>query len=353
MNDIVLVDKKESRHFYFFNKNNGLSIRAEYEGEEEPFWSIEGPELIDISITNYCEKECSFCYRNSSVQGKHMSLEDFKSVLEQLIETHTYQIAIGGGNPNQHPNFVEMLRMAREDYGVIPSYTTNGTGLSREVLKASKDYCGAVAVSYYEPIHEFLSALEKLKSSDIKTNIHFLLTSESIPKAINILENSPQYLEGVNAIIFLNYKPVGKNPTSDLLLKNTPLLNDFINKVKNHDMRKYKIGFDSCSISGIVENLRFDSRFIESCESGRFSAFISEDMKLYPCSFMDPTTNGINLKEIRLHEAWVNAKEFKDMRSKLNNNACKNKYSCELQCHGGCPIYEEINLCRQNSSDPT
>ena len=320
MEDAVLVNKKESKYYYFFNKKNGMSIRAEYKGAEEPFWSEEGPELIDISITNYCEKGCYFCYRNSSPLGKHMSLYDFETILKQLNDTYTYQIAIGGGNPNQHPNFIEILRMAREDYGIVPSYTTNGIGLTDEILLASKRYCGAVAISYYQPVIDFIHSLEKLKGAGIKTNIHFLLTSESVSHAIKLLDITPEFLNGINAIIFLNYKPVGNNPSNELLLKNSRLMIKFFEKVKSHDMRKFKIGFDSCSISGIVQNLNFSPKFIESCEAGRFSAFISEDMRLYPCSFMESITEGIDLRYKSLKESWGSSDEFNNFRKKLEDN---------------------------------
>lgn len=358
MSDIILINKKKSKYYYYFNKTNGLSIRAEYKGHDEPLWSLEGPELIDVSITNYCERNCEFCYRNSSVKGKHMSLKDFESILILMQKTHTYQIAIGGGNPNQHPDFVKILKMCREKYGIIPSYTTNGDGLTEKILDASKKYCGAVAISYYEPFNKFISALNKLKSRYIKTNIHFLMTSESIGTAIDWLENLPDFLNGVNAIIFLNYKPEGNKIKKSLLLKNSDKTKKFFEVVKKHDIRKFKLGFDSCSISGIVENLEFDSRFIEACESGRFSAFINENLNLYPCSFFEKKTKGIDLNKVELIEAWKNASQFKEIRDKIINNFCINKCKYEKHCKGGCPMFKEINLCRkyqkirgQNDSD--
>jgi MoaA/NifB/PqqE/SkfB family radical SAM enzyme len=55
---------------------------------------------------------------------------------------HAFQVALGGGNPNQHPDFIEILRLTREDYGIVPNYTTNGRGLSDTVLEATRRYCG-------------------------------------------------------------------------------------------------------------------------------------------------------------------------------------------------------------------
>lgn len=173
MDDVVLIDKKKSHYYYYFNKSNGLSIRSEYKDFEEPFWSVEGPELLDVSITNYCERGCKFCYRDSSKDGKHMRIHDFETIMEYANEANTHQIALGGGNPNQHPNFVKILKMCREKYGIVPSYTTNGDGLTEEILMASKKYCGAVAISYYDPFNKFITALKKMISYGIKPMFTF------------------------------------------------------------------------------------------------------------------------------------------------------------------------------------
>ncbi len=345
MDKIILINKKASNHYYYFNKLNGLSIRKEHEGYDDPFWSVEGPELLDISITNFCEKGCSFCYKNSSANGKHMAITDYENILNQLKTTHTYQVALGGGNPNQHPDFCEILRMTREDYGIIPSYTTNGYGLTDDIIYYSKKYCGAVAVSYYEPLDEFEFAIRKLIDNGIKTNVHFLLTSLSLNAAIGILEYPPAYMSGINSIIFLNYKPVGNHSDDSLLLKKNDKVNEFFNLVKKHNSNNFKIGFDSCTISGIVTNLYVNKIFIDSCEAGRFSAYISEEMKLYPCSFMESASEPINLRKTPLLEAWQNGFEFNKIRKSINNNACINNCDLEKICNGGCPVFREINLC--------
>jgi MoaA/NifB/PqqE/SkfB family radical SAM enzyme len=91
-----------------FNKSTGFFARIEDIGYPEPFWAMSGPELIDILITNYCEKNCDFCYRNSNRSGQHIALEDYKNIIQQAKDIRVIQVALGGGNPNQHPQFVEI-----------------------------------------------------------------------------------------------------------------------------------------------------------------------------------------------------------------------------------------------------
>ena len=335
MNEYIIKNNKKSRYFCIFNKNTGFTIRKGYYGIE-PFMRIEGPELIDISITNYCENNCKFCYRKSNINGKHMSLENYKKIIQQARNLGVMQVALGGGNPNQHPDFIQIIKMTRE-LGIIPSYTTNGKGLTEEILKASQKFCGAVAVSLYEPYDESYKAIRKLINNKIKTNVHFILSSETIDNAINLLNEIPQEIREVNAIIFLNYKPQFENDR--YTLKNTEKINKFFNII-NHKKLPFKIGFDSCSISFLVnkiKNLNIDS--VDFCEAGRFSAFISEDLKMYPCSFMVNGTEGEDLYIKDIEEAWRDGNELKLIREKINNNNC---IKCNFFniCHGGCRIFD-------------
>lgn len=346
--NIFIKKYKDEGYYVYFNKNTGLNVRCEFEGNTEPFWSKHGPELIDISITKWCDKECKFCYRNANKYGQHMKIEVFEEILKQAVEMDTLQIALGGGNPNQHPEFVKFLKLAKDKYGIVPSYTTNGRGLTPEILEASKKYCGAVAVSAYEPYTEMQKSISKLLNKGIKTNIHFVLTNESVDTAIKWLDSLPDYLKGINAIVFLNYKPVGRCTSSDkLLLKNNNKFIELFNIIENKKL-PFKIGFDSCSISGIVEYMNIKNEYIEACESGRFSAFISEDFKLYPCSFMVDKFEGIDLRKKKIIEAWKDSELFNSIRNKIKNNNCIGNCKKENACHGGCPIFKKISLCNKD-----
>ena len=149
--DIIINDHPESHYKTLFSRDTGFFARIEDDGYPEPFWSEEGPELLDVAITNYCEHGCTFCYRQSDRDGNHMPFEDICTVVEQAKNAGVLQIALGGGNPNQHPQFVEILRLIREA-GIVPSYTSNGEGLTDEIMTATKKYCGAMALSLYPPL---------------------------------------------------------------------------------------------------------------------------------------------------------------------------------------------------------
>jgi radical SAM protein with 4Fe4S-binding SPASM domain len=340
----ILIHKYYPQQQYstLFNPKTGFFLRMEDPGVTSPFWSECGPELLDISITRWCDRNCPQCYRESNISGGHMPIQNYRQILDQAKNLPVNQIALGGGNPNQHPNFCEILRITREEYGIVPSYTTNGRGLTQEILNSSKKYCGAVAVSAYPPYYELEEAIQKLNSNGIKTNIHFVLNKKSILTAIDWLENSASYLSKINAIIFLNYKPLGRIEKNVGLLKESSHIKRFFNEIeKSH---KFKIGFDSCCVSGLVNYTNTSPLFFDGCDAGRFSMFISEDMIAYPCSFMTQTHQGYDLKNHNIIDAWKNGKEFIEIRDRKFNNKCGNCPKKEI-CLGGCPCWDSINLC--------
>lgn len=295
-----------------------------------------GPELLDVSITNYCERGCDFCYRGSNKNGKSMSLELYEKILKNAEQTGVFQIAIGGGNPNQHPQFIEILKLTRK-YGIIPSYTTNGQGMTKEIYEASKKYAGAVAVSWYSPSDDAKKVIKNCRLYDIPVNIHFVLDEESIGRARELLKN--EFVEYVNAIIFLAYKPVGNGKRK--VLKKGKKLDSFIEELIQYE--RCQIGFDSCMISHLVEkNKLIDLCSIDYCEAGRFSAFISEEGNMYPCSFMcGAGKRGYSILNDDINYIWQNAKEFIEIREAIECRKGK-CLACNLfeLCHGGCSQFD-------------
>jgi radical SAM protein with 4Fe4S-binding SPASM domain len=273
--------------------------------------------------------------------------------MRQAKKVGVLQVALGGGNPNQHPDFTQILRITR-DHGVVPSYTTNGQGLNEAILEATKKYCGAMAVSWYEPTADAEETIFQANNYGIKINVHFLLNKESLPRAIALLEQRAGLLEKINALVFLNYKPI--HSSEELCVTDGEEVRRFFDIIK--DFKTCKIGFDSCMISYlplISQDLVLES--VDFCEAGRFSAYISEDLLFYPCSFLNDTSkNGIDLKTCSLKEAWLRGEEFVKIRSQLRSPGQQNDplpacQSCESYsfCHGGCQIFN-INRCRATAN---
>jgi radical SAM protein with 4Fe4S-binding SPASM domain len=344
---IILKRFPKQRYTAMFNPYSGFFARVEDLGVPEPFWAEHGPELLDVAITNWCDRGCSLCYRKSNEAGQHMKLEDYRDVICQAQAMHAFQVALGGGNPNQHPEFVEILRLTREEYGIVPNYTTNGRGLTDDVLDATRHYCGAVAVSAYAPYHETADAIERLVARKVTTNVHFILSSHSIDTAITWLQDPPPFLARAHALVFLNYKPVGWYSDERLLANRSPRLEEFF-RLATTVRHPWRIGFDTCTITGLARFGDAQDVSLEGCDAGRFSLFVSEDMKVYPCSFMvEAGYEGVPLHGTTLREIWQKHPAFAHIRVQHSAGGCA---ECRMSSHclSGCPLFPQMNLCPSN-----
>lgn len=104
---------------------DGTKIR-EFDNTPEIYF----PESLDVKITNYCDLECKYCHENSTIKGEHADLKKLRAVLISLPAG--VELAIGGGNPLDHPNLIEFLIWCQER-GLICNITVNQRHLKKHL----------------------------------------------------------------------------------------------------------------------------------------------------------------------------------------------------------------------------
>ena len=183
-----------------------------------------------------------------------------------------------------------------------------------------------------------------LINSKVKTNIHYVLSNSSIEEAIALLEQN-KFPKGINAVIFLLHKPVGLGQSENVLSYHDLHLQHFFQLIDSNNY-DFKVDFDSCSIPAILNftsNLSKD--FIDTFEGACWSAYITSDMKMLPCSFdNDKQKWAYDISNDSIENAW-NSRQFNDFRNHFKQS-CPNCFKRDL-CFGGCPICPEIVLCNE------
>lgn len=309
-----------------------------------------------------------------------------------------YQFALGGrGDVDQHENFEDILKLCCEN-NIVPNFTSSGLGFNNDIVKLCKKYCGAVAISsysrlkskrikfnvndtthdniknihdneymgidssipdgyiessdgltiYYEDKEYTNNAIQLLLNNNVKTNIHFVLGNNTIDEAILRLKYN-LFPKGINAVIFLLHKPVGLGQKENMLSIDDDRLKEFFKLIDTNEFN-FKIGFDSCSVPGIINmttGINHDS--IDTCEGGRWSCYITSDMKMLPCSFDNQELKwAYDISNDTIENAW-NSKQFEDFRNHFRNSC--SKCSNKNMCMGGCPIRRQIVLCNRKEKD--
>ena len=338
---LVRKTDKKNKFISMFNTETGSYMRTGVieNGKDtgvDPFMSS-FPELIDVGVMGHCVhgknglciKSGVQCYQNGlGVHQPNMSYENFKRIVDEC-KGKTYQLALGGrGDVDQHENFEDILRYCRQN-NIVPNFTSSGLGFTEEIVEICREHCGAVAISWYRQEHTY-RAIQMLLDAGVKTNIHYVLGNNSIDEAISRL-GTGDFPKGINAVIFLLHKPVGLGQENNVLDMSDPRVN-------------------SCTIPALVNlTSKINPDSCDKCEGGRWSAYITSDMKMLPCSFDNQELRwAYDISEDSIQNAW-DSEQFEDFRNHFRNSC--SGCSKRAECMGGCPIRRQIVLCNRKEKD--
>jgi pyruvate-formate lyase-activating enzyme len=178
-----------------------------------------------LKVTGNCEGSCPYCYM-SSEPGEH-----YKDIVQKVrdffgpmtLNQRPFQVALGGGEPTSHPDFINLLRVLKEELDICPNYTTNGMwikrpkiseygGLSfseRKILVATEKYCGGVAVSCHPHLKDYWSnAAFFYSGNNVKLNFHIIISDkESIDYFCDIYK---EWSEIIDYFVLLPYGSQGR-----------------------------------------------------------------------------------------------------------------------------------------------
>lgn len=351
----IYIDKKYG-FFELFNQNNGMLIRSNVEdtGKDPEIRSF--PELLDIGImgscsagrNGICRRAGVDCYQRGMLSKRQdMSVDAYEWILTQCTGK-VFQIALGGaGDPNKHYAFQTLLEKTRE-YDIVPNLTTSGHLLTNNEINLINKYCGAVAVSFYsrlvdgkEDNPQTICAIERLVEAGCLTNIHYVISTDSIDDAIERFEKNI-WPRGINAIVFLLYKPVGLGIENKMITNDDKLKRFLTCATSTHF--PFRVGFDTCFTSALCDIDTVDLKSIDACEAAKFSMYIDSELTAYPCSFsIDNREMGTKLNPVTILDVW-NGNIFKSIRERKNVRCMQCLHKNE--CRGGCGIGLPIELCK-------
>lgn len=224
---------EDADYFLMFDTISGTKIKVKFSEGELPNTS-EYPELVDLKITDYCPFNCEYCYQGSTIKGKHAKLEAIKKTIDILAEAKTLEIAIGGGEPTLHPDFLKILRYAKEK-GVVPNFTSKNYKIltNREAVETILECCGAFAfsvdsaedvkqISYHQMFAANMLDI-KLEQITQRTVIQHPVGSCSKEEFKEIL-NQIGTLEVSNVLTLLGHKTTGRGNKSLVKASNEDVL---------------------------------------------------------------------------------------------------------------------------------
>lgn len=266
---------------YFSVWQDGKTTRFQIE-DDKPITKLKYPEFYDIKLTNKCDGKCPWCYQDSSDREEHTpniveSIFNFFGPMSK--NERPFQVALGGGNPNEHPDFIEVLKTF-DSLGIVPNYTTNGMGITPEICYNTEKYCGGVAVSLHPHLEEYWSnAIWEFDAYKVPViNAHIIISDkESIDffKSINYT-----YGDMLKYFVLLPYEAMGRAEPKEIDYEYLTEILDGLDDIKN-------VAFGA----GFYEYLKTKDYSVSLYEPELMSAYLDlSNMKVYKSSF--------NLEEI-------------------------------------------------------
>jgi organic radical activating enzyme len=199
---------------------NGKTMRFAID-PTKPITELDYPEFLDVKITSKCDGKCPWCYMDSKPEDQHAAnlIGKIDSYFGSLTQNQKpFQVAIGGGEPTCHPDFVECLK-AFHSHGICPNYTTNGMwvnqGNAQSVIKNTKMFCGGVAVSCHPHLKPYWEHAAKLYADvAIKLNFHIIISDkDSVDRFIEIYE---EWTDKIDYFVLLPYGAQGRAVEKDI-----------------------------------------------------------------------------------------------------------------------------------------
>lgn len=153
--------------------------------------SSQWPLSVDLKITEYCSHGCPWCHEESGILGKHGDIEKILNHLKGL--PHNTEVAIGGGNPLEHPELQKLIsglgcivNMTIRDLDLCSPLPSGLTALGISVTEGGPDLKNLIP--------------EKFKDTWVS---HLILGVTSLDTYRRVKEISPR-------ILWLGYKTWGR-----------------------------------------------------------------------------------------------------------------------------------------------
>ncbi len=248
----------------------------------KPISELKYPEFYDVKITDKCFGLCPYCYMDSRPEVDHYDkvIHKIQSFFGCMSENEKpFQVAIGGGEPTECPEFIEVLKKF-DALGITPNYTTNGMfakpddQFTRFIIGATKMYCGGVAVSCHPHLDlhwNYASAL--FHDAGVKLNFHIIISDkESIDRFRSIYD---EWKFKVDYFVLLPYGNQGRAEDKEI---------DWEYLVSKMPEDTSKIAFGA-NFHPYLVNTKHDFN-VSLYEPESMSKFLDlKDMKVYPSSF--------------------------------------------------------------------
>lgn len=207
-----LTFRQDGQAIVAYDPTNGFKFRW----SPLPYNKSTVPELVDLKITDRCGWGCRFCYQGSTEGGQHAPFERLTAAIDAFARGGVFEIAVGGGEPVDHPRFADLLAHAAARK-ITLNFTTYGVAWaasSTPILQAMKTtrWAGGVGVSVHSVAD--LAKVERLRDDLSRHGLTDAQVLAQTVVGVLPMEATQAILEACIAqdvpLLLLGYKTTGR-----------------------------------------------------------------------------------------------------------------------------------------------
>lgn len=143
-------------------------------------------EILSIDLSNFCSKQCSFCYNKSHSSGAVIwQPQEVIDFTKDCIENGVKAVSLGGGEPFEYDGIFDIIRALQPI--VYLSVTTNGLPLLKEsIWERLSDYQpDKIHITIHYPEHKeelerVKRQLSQLDAISITTGVNLLIDQRKL-----------------------------------------------------------------------------------------------------------------------------------------------------------------------------
>lgn len=143
-------------------------------------------ELLSIDLSNYCSKQCSFCYNHSTRQGNTLwKPDEVIAFASDCVEHGVKAVSLGGGEPFEYEGVFTVIEALYPKCYL--SVTSNGLPLEDAYIWRQLEHCkpDKIHITIHHPddlceVDRVEAMLLRLAAIDIKPGLNLLVDADNI-----------------------------------------------------------------------------------------------------------------------------------------------------------------------------
>lgn len=348
--DIVLADHAAEKLLH-----SGVKAKEEISGhllrkfDVRSGFFLSTPPLVWLELTRKCNLTCPHCYiRGGTPRRGELPTSTFMRIIDELSEMGVWAIAITGGEPMLHPDFIAIVNYAHQR-GLLIGIATNGTRVSTYILDQIPRDGVIISVSVDDlHLHKAASgvefkvmtkALRTIKQLGFEANVMTNTNKRNIASIQQIMYWAQENQVSVRSVPF---SPLGRGKKHRAELENSVDDVDvaarfWLDECAWEHQYHNRVGLCVGSIFNYGLSLAYMTR---RCSSGRYLCYICSDGTVYPCTMCagEKIFAAGNLQEMNFQTLWRTDWRIRQYSWENFSQTCdgcilnKPEYYCSSRC---------------------